>query len=163
MKKDGRKDGQKKKEVREFGRGTKYNGAMISKVFKTSLVSMIAAAVAAMLGIVVDGIVIGHFLGPKAMAAYGLATPLVNLANIFSGVLATGGQIICAQRLGAGDAKGARRAFSVCLLAALVISAIVSGVLFLVLSPVYFKAFRLHRRPDDSDAVKTPTAEMMKK
>jgi multisubunit Na+/H+ antiporter MnhC subunit len=46
---------------------------------------------------------------------------------------------------------------------ALVVSAIVTGVLFLVLSPVYFKAFRLHRRPDDSDAVKTPTAEMMKK
>ena len=43
------------------------------------------------------------------------------------------------------------------------VSAIVTGVLFLVISPVYFKAFRLHRRPDDSDAVKTPTAEMMKK
>ena len=46
---------------------------------------------------------------------------------------------------------------------ALVVSAIVSGVLFLLISPIFFKAFRLHRRPDDSDAVKTPTAEMLKK
>ncbi len=46
---------------------------------------------------------------------------------------------------------------------ALVVSAIVTGVLFLLISPIYYKAFRLHRRPDDSDAVKTPTAEMLKK
>ena len=46
---------------------------------------------------------------------------------------------------------------------ALVVSAIVTGVLFLLISPIFFKAFRLHRRPDDSDAVKTPTAEMLKR
>jgi len=43
------------------------------------------------------------------------------------------------------------------------VSAIVSGVLFLLISPIFFKAFRLHRHPGDSDAIKTPTAEMLKK
>lgn len=46
---------------------------------------------------------------------------------------------------------------------ALLVSAIVTGVLFLLISPIFYKAFRLHRRPGDSDAVKTPTAEMLKK
>ena len=46
---------------------------------------------------------------------------------------------------------------------ATMISFIVAGCLLLILSPVFFKAFRLHRRPADADAVKTPTPEMMKK
>ena len=46
---------------------------------------------------------------------------------------------------------------------ALLVSAIVTGVMFLLISPIFIKAFRLHRHPDDSDAVKTPTAEMLKK
>ena len=63
-----------------------------------------------MVGIVIDGIVIGRFLGPDSMAAYGLVTPVINLATAFSGILATGAQVICAQRLGAGDKQGARKA-----------------------------------------------------
>ena len=45
----------------------------------------------------------------------------------------------------------------------MLVSAIVTGVLFLLISPIFFKAFRLHRHPGDSDAIKTPTAEMLKK
>lgn len=38
----------------------------------------------------------------------------------------------------------------------------VTGILFLLLLPAIFKAFRMHRRPDDG-AVKPPTKEMLKK
>ena len=101
------------------------NGKIINTLFRRSVVSIIAAAVAAMLGIVIDGIIIGRFLGPDSMAAYGLVTPVVNMATIFSGVLATGAQVVCAQHLGAGDVKKARRAFSMCM----VITAVISVVL----------------------------------
>jgi Na+-driven multidrug efflux pump len=101
------------------------NGKIINTLFRRSVVSIIAAAVAAMLGIVIDGIIIGRFLGPDSMAAYGLVTPVVNMATIFSGVLATGAQVVCAQHLGAGDVKRARRAFSMCM----VITAVISVVL----------------------------------
>ena len=79
----------------------KNNGKIIGKLFRNSVLSIIAAAIATMLGVVIDGIIIGRFLGPDSMAAYGLVTPIINLATAFSGVLATGAQIICAQRLGA--------------------------------------------------------------
>ena len=83
----------------------KNNGQIISRCFRNSVISIIAAAIATMVGIVIDGIVIGRFLGPDSMAAYGLVTPIINLATAFSGILATGAQIICAQHLGAGKAE----------------------------------------------------------
>jgi len=53
----------------------KKSDSLIDRVFKSSLVSMTAAVIVTMLGIVIDGIVIGRFLGPECMAAYSLAAP----------------------------------------------------------------------------------------
>lgn len=107
----------------------KNNGQIISRLFRKSVISIIAAAIATMIGIVIDGIVIGRFLGPDSMAAYGLVTPVINLATAFSGILATGAQIICAQRLGAGKADKARRAFSMCMLITIIISVVMVVVM----------------------------------
>ena len=46
-------------------------------------------------------------------------------------------------------------------LQALCASLVVTGVLFLILLPAVFKAFRLHRRPEIE--VKPPTKEMLGK
>ncbi|MBQ9516301.1 MAG: ATP-binding protein [Ruminococcus sp.] len=109
------------------------NGKIISKLFRGTVVSIIAATVAAMIGIVVDGVVIGRFLGEDGMAAYTLVMPVVNLATAFSGILATGAQVICAHHLGAGDKQKARRAFSACM----IITVTVSVVLMIII--VFFK------------------------
>lgn len=109
----------------------KSNGQIISRLFRKSVISIIAAAIATMVGIVIDGIVIGRFLGPDSMAAYGLVTPVINLATAFSGILATGAQVICAQHLGAGDAKGARRTFSMCMLITVAISVVMVAVMLI--------------------------------
>ena len=99
----------------------KNNGKIINKLFRNSVISIILAAIATMIGIVIDGIIIGRFLGEDSMAAYSLVTPVINLATAFSGILATGAQIICAQHLGAGDKKSARRAFSMCMIITVII------------------------------------------
>ncbi|MBQ9414635.1 MAG: hypothetical protein IJU16_05860 [Clostridia bacterium] len=101
----------------------------IAILFRKNAVGMILAAMAAMLGIIVDGIITGRFLGTQSMAAYGLVTPIVNLIMVFSGVLSSGSQIVCAQRLGAGDKAAARRVFSVCMAATLVLSIILMAAL----------------------------------
>ena len=135
----------------------KKNGTILRKLFLSSVVSVIAAAIAAMMGIVVDGVVIGRYLGPDCMAAYGVATPIVNFVNIFSGVLSTGAQVVCAQRLGAGDVKGARRVFSMCMLAALTVSAVLlAGILIFRREIVVFLGARdasAHLLPYASDYV----------
>lgn len=109
----------------------KNNGKIISKLFRNSVISIIAAAIATMIGIVIDGIVIGRFLGEDSMAAYGLVTPIINLATAFSGILATGAQIICAQHLGAGNKDRARKAFSMCMTLTVVISAIMMSIILI--------------------------------
>ncbi len=109
----------------------KSKGMIISKLFKKSVVSIIAAAVATMIGVVIDGIVIGRFLGTDSMAAYGLVTPVINLATAFSGILAAGAQVVCAQHLGAGKADRARRAFSMCMVITAIIAVVMMAVILL--------------------------------
>lgn len=109
----------------------KSNGKLINKLFRTSVISIILAAIATMLGIVIDGIIIGRFLGPDSMAAYGLVTPVINLATVFSGILAAGTQIVCVQHLGAGDANKARRVFSMCMIITAVISVLMMAAILL--------------------------------
>lgn len=109
----------------------KKNQSIINKLYKSSVVGFIAAAVAALLGVLIDGIVIGRFLGPDSMAAYSLVTPIVNLTSVFSGVFSTGAQVICAERIGAGDVKGTRRAFSICMVATVAVSVLLVASILL--------------------------------
>lgn len=113
----------------------KNNGQIISRLFKKSVISIILAAIATMVGIVIDGIVIGRFLGPDSMAAYGLVTPVINLATAFSGILATGAQVICAQHLGAGNVQKARRTFSMCMLITAIISVVMVAAVIIFRNP----------------------------
>jgi Na+-driven multidrug efflux pump/anti-sigma regulatory factor (Ser/Thr protein kinase) len=108
----------------------KKNAGIINKLYKSSVIGFIVAAVAALLGVLIDGIVIGRFLGPDSMAAYSLVTPIINLTSVFSGVFSTGAQVVCAERIGAGDVKGTRRVFSVCMIATVAVSIVlVAGIL----------------------------------
>ncbi|MCR5593853.1 MAG: hypothetical protein K6F79_08940 [Saccharofermentans sp.] len=44
---------------------------------------------AVLIGVVIDGIIIGRFLGPDNMAAYTLISPIVNIVTVFSSILST--------------------------------------------------------------------------
>ena len=100
-------------------------------MFKSSLVSLTAAVVVTMLGIVIDGIVIGRFLGPECMAAYTLATPISNLVMALSGLMTEGTQVMCALNLGKGNVKRARNVFSVCMISTLAISTVLVAAILL--------------------------------
>ena len=102
----------------------------IPKLFYKNLAGMIVAAMMAMLGIVVDGIIISRYLGTSRMAAYGLAAPVTNLIMVFSGIFSSGSQVVCAQHIGEGNLAGARRTFSVCMAATLLLSAVLMAFLF---------------------------------
>ena len=106
--------------------------SIIGQTFRNSVVSIIVAAVAVLLGVIIDGVVIGRYLGPDSMAAYTLMTPLISVITAVSSVLSTGVQVICAQHIGSGDTKRARQAFSVCMVTTLIISVIIttSAVIF---------------------------------
>ncbi|MBR3532649.1 MAG: hypothetical protein IKN80_02000 [Clostridiales bacterium] len=96
--------------------------SIIRHTFRNSVAGIILAAVAVLLGVVIDGIIIGRYLGPDCMAAYTLTAPIISIFTAVSSILSTGVQVICAQRIGANDIPGARRAFSVCMTGTVIIS-----------------------------------------
>lgn len=112
------------------------NGQIIRRLFRSSLISVIAASVAAMLGLLIDGVIIGRFLGEESMAAYGLVSPLNTLALAISSVLATGSQVVCAQYLGQGKPEKARRVFSMVMCVTLVLSVVLVTVIVIFLDPL---------------------------
>ena len=114
----------------------KTDGAIIRKLFRSSVTSIIIAAVAAMFGMLIDGIIIGKFLGTESMAAYGIVSPLFSIMTAISGILAAGSQVFCAKYLGAGEVKRAREVFSVCMVATTVIAAVVIAGVVVFCRPI---------------------------
>lgn len=94
----------------------------IKKTFYTSVAAIIFAAFAGTVGMVVDGVIIGRYLGETAMAAFGLASPIFLLGNTIGGLISSGVSVVCSKKIGDGDINGARSAFSLSLLIALVFS-----------------------------------------
>ena len=112
------------------------NGKIISKLFRGTVASIILATVAAMVGIVIDGVITSRFLGEDGMAAYTLVMPVVNLATAFSGILATGAQVVCAHHLGAGHKRRARKAFTVCMIITVSVSALLMLIIVFFRDPI---------------------------
>lgn len=111
-------------------------GGIIRSLYKSTVVSIVISAVAAMFGMLIDGVIICKFLGTDSMSAYGLVTPLFSIITAISGVLAIGAQVTCARHLGEGKADRARHVFSACVLMTVVISLIAIVILLLFCEPL---------------------------
>lgn len=66
-------------------------------------------SVATSIALIVDSIIISRFLGTSSMAGYGAVSPILMIIMAVSGVISTGSQIICAERIGKADTDGANR------------------------------------------------------
>ena len=81
-----------------------------------SLVGLIAISTASL----VDGVFVGHFVGPDALAAVGLLVPYFTLLFGAALMLAAGGTVRAGRLLGEGHAGAASAVFSTSVLAVLV-------------------------------------------
>lgn len=80
-----------------------------------SLVGLIAISTASLL----DGVFVGHFVGPDALAAVGLLVPYLTFLFGTALMLAAGGTVRAGRYLGEGNAAAASAVFSTSLLAVL--------------------------------------------
>lgn len=110
----------------------KKKGNLVDNLFNGTLWVMVMSAMVALIGMLVDGLVIGNFLGVDAMAAYGLASPIFVVIAAIGGVISSGLQTVCAKLLGGGKVEEAKRSFS-----AMLITGILSGVFFMVVLMVF--------------------------
>ncbi len=92
---------------------------VLSKISKTQILISVATSIA----LIVDSIIISKFLGTSAMAGYGAVSPILMIIMAVSGVISTGGQILCAERIGKADTEGANRIVGLCVILTLIFAA----------------------------------------
>ena len=76
---------------------------MIRKLVRQMLTAQILSALTVSLCLLVDNIMIGHFLGERALTAYGLANPVLLVMGAVGSMLCAGAQVACSRSLGRGD------------------------------------------------------------
>ena len=83
-----------------------------------------------------DSIIVGRFVGKQALAALGVAAPVMNIVLFTVIGLCTGASIFMATLWGEGDLDKCRREFSTCVLAGLAFTAAVSLAAILCIRPI---------------------------
>lgn len=106
--------------------------ALSRKQFLETMLVLINAELADAVCGVIDGIIVGHYLGEDAMAAHGIATPIFVLLSIFSYMITVGFQQPCTVYIGRGEPQKANGLFSATMFYTLVVAVLfsVTGLLF---------------------------------
>ncbi len=109
---------------------------MIQRLFKQMVISQIISAMAVMLCLVVDSIMISRFLGVEAMAAYGFANPVLLGFAAFGSLLSSGIQVVCSKAMGTGDEDKVNRCYSLSIIVAIGFSVLGVVLVLIFLEPL---------------------------
>lgn len=104
-------------------------------LWKYSLPSVVGMMVMQLYN-VIDRIVIGQVVGPKAIAGLAITFPVMNIATALGVLIGAGATARMSLFLGAGDVNGARRILGNSLVLTLTIGIIYIGLFALFMSPV---------------------------
>lgn len=104
---------------------------MIKKLFGQMLLSQILSSMTVVICMLIDSIMIGHFLGVNALTAYGLASPVLLIFAALGSMLSSGIQVMSGKTMGNGDKKATNACFSAAVFLAVTISLL--GVLVILL------------------------------
>ena len=96
---------------------------LLRGAFGKYLTLSVLITLSATLGMMIDNIIAGNFLGPDAVAAIGMSLPVFMLFSGCAGIIETGAVALSARALGARDVNRVNQLFSVSLLTALVTGA----------------------------------------
>ena len=112
------------------------NSKLINKKFVTYLIPSILMIFAMQFGSLVDGILVGNFIGNEALSASSLVLPVLYVVQIPGFALGIGGSIIVANLLGKRDVIGAKKAFSFSVIIGMAISLFFAAISFFVSKPL---------------------------
>ena len=107
------------------------NRSIIRNTFYIQLTAFILLSLSSSVGSMIDGVVIGQFLGVDSIAAFGIINPLMIAFSIIGAVVVAGARNRFTRLLGAGKTEQAKKVFSLaCTLSAGFASAL---MLFLII------------------------------
>ncbi len=112
------------------------NRKLIDRAFRSIMITMMITGIIAMIGSFIDSLIIGNFLGSKALAAFGYASPVYMIIAALGSILANGGKVLCSVYIGKNDTKAVRENFTVSCIATLVIGIVVTIVCLTAATPL---------------------------
>ena len=112
------------------------NRIHIKNMYNSNQIINMFGQISATLGIMVDGVIIGRFLGGDVMAAYGLAMPIMPVFMMLVMLIISGVQMLCGRYLGKGDRQGANSIFALSITLGLVISIVFTALVLIFMTPL---------------------------
>ena len=112
------------------------NGYIIQNKFKEYLVPTVLTSMAVSMASVVDGIIVGSLLGDVALAAIGLASPVIFCINLIYMLFAIGGITCASIAQGKRDFHQSNISFTLCIGGGLIVMSIFLAVMQGVLQPL---------------------------
>lgn len=106
------------------------NSYLVSKALKSFMFASVLASLAQRLATMTDAIVVSNLIGPDAISAINVVTPITTLFPTVSILFGVGGSILAAKALGQRNANEANSVFTASLLGALITSILLAVVLF---------------------------------
>lgn len=101
--------------------GTESIGNLFLKVVIPSIIAMVIIGIQG----IIDGLFLGNFIGPNAMASANIASPVLQIIMAIAMVISIGGTAFIGRCLGDNDTDTARDIFKSCFIAVIVMSVII--------------------------------------
>ena len=112
------------------------NAKLINRKFITYLIPSILMIFAMQFGSLVDGILVGNFIGNEALSASSLVMPILYVVQIPGFALGIGGAIVVATLLGKRDEIGAKKAYSFSIIVGMGISILFAAISYPISAPL---------------------------
>lgn len=107
------------------------NDYVIKSTYKSFIVVSILSALIATVGMMIDNIVVGRFLGTECLAAMGIVSPISMILSAIGNISSSGGATMAARELGRGNKEKVRSVFTISMGYTVVTGAIMMFVIFL--------------------------------
>lgn len=107
---------------------------VVKKVYRSFVVVSILMALTATLGMLIDNVIVGRFLGVEALGAMGVISPISLIFSAFGNICSGGGTVQVAQAIGKGDQERIKSIFTVTMLFVVAAGGIIT-VIGLIFAP----------------------------
>lgn len=109
------------------------NDYVIKKAYRSFMLVSVLAAITTTIGMLIDNIIAGWFLGSESLGAMGIISPVVLVVAAFGSICAGGGTALMAQEIGRGNVEAANGVYT-----ATVLFALIAGIALTVIGLVFY-------------------------
>lgn len=106
------------------------NDVIVKKLLKSSSMVMTFSMMVSVIGMMVDGVIIGRYLGTDRIAAYGLISPVLVIISLIGALLSSGAVTNISQYVAKGEKDKIDRVFSMTVIEGILIFVVVSFVIW---------------------------------